>query len=135
MRLLIDTNILLEIILAQEKAREAQSLLSRTEEHVFFISDYCLHSIGVLLFRRRRHKTFWEIIEDLIFNAGMLVVSLSIKEMESVVRVAQRFRLDFDDAYQYVAAKKYQLTLVSFDTDFDRTERGRQTPVAIMGTG
>ncbi|MBI4321425.1 MAG: hypothetical protein HY675_23275 [Chloroflexi bacterium] len=33
---------------------EAGDLLSRTEEHAFFISDYCLHSVGLLLFRRKR---------------------------------------------------------------------------------
>lgn len=27
----------------------------------------------------------------------------------------------------YVIAEKYNLTLVSFDNDFDRTERGRHT--------
>nr|HID14904.1 PIN domain-containing protein [Anaerolineae bacterium] len=42
------------------------------------------------------------------------------------------FRLDFDDAYQYVAAEEYGLTLVSFDTDFDRTERGRKTPAQVL---
>ena len=134
MRLLIDTNIVLEIILEQERAREARSLLSLTEEHVFFLSDFSLHSLGVLLFRRRQQKTYWEIIEDLVFNGGMAVISLSVDEMESVVKVAERFELDFDDAYQYVAAEKHQLALVSFDGDFDRTERGRQTPGAIMGT-
>jgi hypothetical protein len=37
--------------------------------------------------------------------------------------VAKKFALDFDDAYQYVVAEKYDLQLVSFDADFDRTER------------
>lgn len=45
---------------------------------------------------------------------------------------AERFRLDFDDAYQYVAAEKHNLTLVSLDADFDRTERGRKTPTQIL---
>jgi hypothetical protein len=45
----------------------------------------------------------------------------------------KRFRLDFDDAYQYVAAEKHDLTLVSFDADFDRTDRGRKTPVDVLG--
>ena len=135
MRLLIDTNIVLEIILEQERAREARSLLSLTEEHVFFLSDFSLHSLGVLLFRWRQQKPYWEIIEDLVFNGGMAVISLSVDEMESVVKVAERFELDFDDAYQYVAAEKHQLAVVSFDGDFDRTERGRQTPSAVMGTG
>jgi predicted nucleic acid-binding protein len=40
----------------------------------------------------------------------------------------QRFHLDFDDAYQYVAAERYGLTIISLDADLDRTERGRRTP-------
>jgi predicted nucleic acid-binding protein len=47
--------------------------------------------------------------------------------------VRRKFGLDFDDAYQYLAAVKYNLTLVSFDSDFDRTERGRRTPAEVAG--
>jgi len=43
-----------------------------------------------------------------------------------------RMKLDFDDAYQYVAAEKHNLTLVSFDADFDRTDRGRKTPAELL---
>ena len=43
-------------------------------------------------------------------------------------QVSRRFGLGFDDAYQYVAAERCGLTIVSFDRDFDRTERGRKTP-------
>ena len=42
------------------------------------------------------------------------------------------YRLDFDDAYQYVAAEFHGLTLVSLDVDFDRTPRGRLTPAAAL---
>lgn len=49
-----------------------------------------------------------------------------------VEQIARLFRLDFDDAYQYVAAEEYGLTLVSFDADFDRTERGRKTPAEVL---
>ena len=55
MRLLLDTNIFLEVILEQKRSEEARALLSKVEEHEFFISDYSLHSIGLLLFRRRQH--------------------------------------------------------------------------------
>jgi len=58
MKLLLDTNIFLEIILEQENAQEARDLLSRVGAHELFVSDYSLHSIGLLLFRRRQHDVF-----------------------------------------------------------------------------
>ena len=36
--------------------------------------------------------------------------------------------LDFDDAYQYAVAERYDLTIVSFDHDFDQTKKGRVLP-------
>lgn len=55
--------------------------------------------------------------------------------MHRMVSVMQQFRLDFDDAYQYAAAGKHTLTLVSFDADFDRTDRGRKTPQEVLTIG
>jgi len=128
MRLLLDTNIFLEVILEQERAGEAQSLLSAIEEHEFFLSDYSLHSIGLLLFRRRQHEVFRQFLIDMFLEAGVAIVALSAWEMDGVIQVAKRFSLDFDDAYQYAVAERYGLTIISFDSDFDRTEKGRRTP-------
>lgn len=52
--------------------------------------------------------------------------------MDAVALVAERFDLDFDDAYQYTVAERRNLTVVSFDSDFDRTDRGRRTPAQIL---
>ncbi|MBC7343880.1 MAG: PIN domain-containing protein [Clostridia bacterium] len=52
--------------------------------------------------------------------------------MEDIIHAAQQFGLDFDDAYQYAVAAHYKLTIVSFDSDFDRTERGRKTPRELL---
>jgi len=60
------------------------------------------------------------------------VISVSTDQMEAVIDASEKFRLDFDDAYQYVAAEEQGLILVSFDADFDRTTRGRKTPAAIL---
>lgn len=51
--------------------------------------------------------------------------------MEGVIQSALRFGLDFDDAYQYTLANHYGLTIVSFDSDFDRTEKGRKLPAEL----
>ena len=60
------------------------------------------------------------------------MLGLSVEDLDVVVKDAHRFSLNFDDAYQYVTATKHNLTLISFDADFDRTERGRQTPQAVL---
>ncbi len=128
MKLLIDTNIFLEVVLAQSKATDAKELLSKTEEHEFFISDYSLHSIGLLFFRRKQHDVFRQFLTDMISIAGIRMIALLPADMGDVINTAQKFSLDFDDAYQYIVSEKYGLTIISFDSDFDRTEKGRKTP-------
>src|SRR3990172_6352038 len=128
MRLLIDTNILLEIILEQEKADEARALLSRTDDQWLCMSDFGLHSIGLLLVRRKQPDIFRQFVQDMIVDGGVAVSSLAAEDMESVLEASEKFNLDFDDAYHYAVAGKHGLILVSFDADFDRTQRGRRTP-------
>jgi hypothetical protein len=60
------------------------------------------------------------------------MVSLSYEDMGNVIEVSARFNLDFDDAYQCVVAEKYNLKIISFDSDFDRTELGRKTPREVL---
>lgn len=58
MRLLVDTNIFLEILLEQNRAEEAKDLLRKVDQHDFFISDFALHSVGLLLLRQRKPEVF-----------------------------------------------------------------------------
>ncbi|MBT9149657.1 MAG: PIN domain-containing protein [Dehalococcoidia bacterium] len=60
------------------------------------------------------------------------MLRLAAEDAKELDRVAQRFNLDFDDSYQYLVAERYGLTIVSFDSDFDRTERGRKAPKDLM---
>ena len=131
MKLLIDTNIFLEVILAQSRATDAKDLLSKTEEHEFFISDYSLHSIGLLFFRRKQHDVFRRFLADMFAIANIRMISLLSIYMENVINIALKFGLDFDDAYQYTVAEQYGFTIISFDSDFDKTKTGRQTPDQI----
>src|SRR5689334_3903370 len=107
MRALLDTNIFLEIILSQEKAEDAKSLLLKSAEHEFFLTDYSLHSIGLLLFRRKQHDAFRAFIEDILINGGIGLLSLLPDDMGSVISASQEFSLDFDDAYQYTVASRH----------------------------
>jgi predicted nucleic acid-binding protein len=46
--------------------------------------------------------------------------------------ISKKFNLDFDDAYQYTLAEKNDFFVVSFDSDFDRTERKRKIPSELF---
>ncbi len=96
-----------------------------------FISDLSLHSIGIFLFKLQKHKLFDSFLEDLVID-GIGELSLKPHELKRLGTVSQEFQLNFDDAYQYAVAEKYNYTLVSFASDFDNTERGRKTPVEVL---
>jgi predicted nucleic acid-binding protein len=130
-RLLIDTNVFLELLLAQNQADQARRVLENTASHSLHISDYSLHSIALLLLRRQQADTFRLFLSDVFSRAGVLMLALAPGDLATVVDFAQRFRLDFDDAYQLTVAEQHNLTIVSFDSDFDRTPRGRKTPAQL----
>lgn len=132
MKLLLDTNIFLEILLSQEKSKEAILLLSNTNKYDFFISDFSLHSIGILLFRRRQHEIFKKFFDDIIIGGIATLITLPFREFDRIIKYAQQFNLDFDDAYQYALSEYYGLTIVSFDSDFDNTIKGRKTPAELL---
>lgn len=131
MRLLVDTNVFLEVLLAQSRAAEARKFLQNSPAHELFTTDYTVHSIGLLLFRRKQPNIFSQFVDDVFIRSGAAMLSLNPAELEAVVNGASRFGLDFDDAYQYATAERHSLSIVSFDTDFDRTPHGRMLPSQV----
>jgi hypothetical protein len=68
----------------------------------------------------------------LFLSEVIALLRLGVEDMAKISEIAQTFGLDFDDSYQYVAAEKFNLELLSFDRDFDRTPRGRKTLEEVM---
>jgi predicted nucleic acid-binding protein len=132
MRFLVDTNVWLELLLNQQRAQEVRSLLEQREGSDFALTEFSLYSIGIVLTRLNKDAAFENFIADALEQAGTRVIRLGPADMTSLLAARRQFRLDFDDAYQYVAAEKHNLTLLSFDADFDRTARGRKTPAALQ---
>ena len=129
---LLDTNILLELLLNQKKADEVERLLLETPQEMLCISEFSLDSIGVALVRRKMPDVFLKAVEDMLLLGGIRLLRLGPEDMQRVIQASRQFKLDYDDAYQYALAEKYNLILVSFDSDFDRTKRGKATPADIL---
>jgi hypothetical protein len=125
---LVDTNIWLERLLDQEKSAEVAYFLEKTPSRNISITDFSLHSIGIILTKLNHLETLRKFVQDLFVEGEVSLIHLEAEDIDRLTEVIQQFKLDFDDAYQYVAAEKYSLTLISFDIDFDRTKAGRKTP-------
>jgi len=130
---LVDTNVWLERLLDQEHSDEVGRLLARVTPEQLGITDFALHSIGVVLSRLQRMDVLLRFVQDVLVDAAVVLIRLEPPDLQRLTEVAEQFRLDFDDAYQYTAAEKNGLTIVSFDHDFDRTERGKRTPEEVLG--
>ncbi len=131
MRFLVDTNVWLELLLEQQRAEEVRQLLGKHEGPDFAITEFSLYSIGIALTRLNKGEAFTRFIADALEQAGTRAVRLGLADMRDLLRASRQFGLDFDDAYQYSAAEKHNLTLLSFDADPDRTLRGRKIPAMI----
>jgi hypothetical protein len=132
--LLLDTNIILEIALEQDNAQECVNLLEQYDKIDFFISDFSIHSIGVILNKRNNLEKFDKLIEDLRLVLKAILSLDHYYDLKRLINIMKVFDLDFDDAYQYRIAEKYKLTIVSFDKDFDKTKLGKRTPTEILQT-
>ena len=123
---LVDTCVWLEELLVQEKIPEVDDFFDKVNPQLVHITDFSLYSIGIVLSRLKKYELYEDFLSDTMIDSGVRKLQLNILDLKRVLFNEREFKLDFDDAYQYTAAEKLNLTLVSFDSDFDRTERGRK---------
>jgi predicted nucleic acid-binding protein len=129
---LLDTNIWLERLLGQEQSKIVGELLDNLESSEIVMTDFSLHSIGVICNRLKQRDVFLKFVEDVLINSSVRIVNIPPNQMKRLVEIMNRFNLDFDDAYQYVAAEIEKAVIVSFDKDFDKTDQGRLTPMQVI---
>jgi predicted nucleic acid-binding protein len=124
--------VFLELLLEQKESESVRALLSSKTPDELGISDLAFHSLGIILYQKNAAHLFSDLVRDLFGEGGIAIFALGSDDMVRLEQVATTFSLDFDDAYQYVVAEKFGLTLVSFDTDFDRTGLKRIIPSRIL---
>ena len=112
---LVDTNIFLEILLEQARKTMCKNFL-RTHAGHLHISDFSLHSIGVILLRNGKDEVFKKFAQDVLPNAE--IVTLTKDNYPNLIEDKMAFGLDFDDVYQFNIVKETGLTLVTMDKDF-----------------
>jgi uncharacterized protein len=117
---LIDTNIFLEILLNQEKKELCKDYLNSKFGQIV-ISDFSLHSIGVILFKNKRFEIYSSFINDVL--PRIKIITLPKENYPQVRTVAEQFNLDFDDAYQVTVAEGFKLIITTMDSDFEKVKQ------------
>ncbi len=114
---LIDTNIYLEILLGQACKEECKDFLSDNANNLY-LSDFSLHSIGVILFRYDKKAEFQEFYNDIYPTVKIITLNY----YNSLFNNSLKYKLDFDDLYQYCVAKENGLKIVTMDRDFKKVD-------------
>ena len=131
-RYLVDTNVWLERLLDQEKSEIASRFFALIPTDELFVSDFSIHSIGVILSRLKKLDVFEKFIDDLFVNGQLEQLYLDTVDLLDVITNIQKYKIDFDDAYQVSIAQKYDLTLITFDKDFNVKGIKKNTPDEIV---
>jgi len=104
---LIDTNIWLERLLDQDKSAIVSQFLDTIPLNQIFISDFTLHSIGVILTKFNKLDILDIFVNDLFFNGLIEQIFLDPRDFADIISNINKYKLDFDDAYQLTLSQKY----------------------------
>lgn len=91
---------------AHEEAREFLEALLANEAA---ITEFTLYSIGIILTRHGRGSEFQLFLQETIHGGGVDRIRLGPEGLDEVAGLADEGELDFDDAYQLVAARRSNL--------------------------
>jgi predicted nucleic acid-binding protein len=128
---LVDTNVWLERLLNQAKSAEVGQFLSKISSSDLYVTDFAFHSICVILSGLTRTNVLIDFVQDVFIDGDVNLISIKPNDSQLLVDAIDKHKFDFDDAYQYVAVKQNALTLVSFDSDFDRLPSLRKPQVRL----
>ncbi len=133
--LLIDANIILEVLLEQERYKECEGFLEKVRrgEIDASISRFNLYSIELIMIRYGKIKELKLFLTLLSTFRGLAIITTSPTDDVHILEVMKKFNLDFDDAINYYIVKKYKMKgIVSFDKHFDKTDIKRIEPVDVL---
>ena len=122
MRLLLDANIFLEVLLEQQQAKVAGELLENTAAHELCVSDFALHAVCLIALRQRAFQVLRQFLEDTVIPGSLNILVIPPEELTEVLDAVQMLGLDFDDAYQFTIAKAHGLAIVTQDHHFERVK-------------
>jgi uncharacterized protein len=129
---LLDSNIWMQLARDRPHADEVRAFLEAIPYDRLYVTDFAVNSIALNFERRQQLSELPLFLELSTIGTDVAVLGLDVRGIRSAVDAALKLGLDYDDAYQYTVAELHDLAIVSLDADFDKTPRGRLTPVDAL---
>jgi predicted nucleic acid-binding protein len=129
--LLIDTNIFLEVMLAQTKRKACMDFLTavRAGRQKATVTDFTIYSIMIILDGRGKLRELDRFLRSLSAYKGLTLYATSLEDKVDAVELAANGEFDVDDAVQYASARRLRVkAVVSLDRDFDNRDIPRTDP-------
>ena len=95
-RLLIDSSVLLEFLLDQERADEVARFFERTPQAALYVTDFAFHSVALILVSRKRGEALARFVKDLLGVRRVMLLRLTPDEVVSLAARTSELGLDFD---------------------------------------
>ncbi len=128
---LLDTNIFLEVLLAQSRKEECKALLRliRDGKKTAVITDFTIHSIIVAMDNLNKLKELKTFLSSLTAYKGLHIYQTTIADEIKAVDIALTQQLDMDDSIQYSSALAVNAeAIISYDKHFNNQQIPRQHP-------
>jgi predicted nucleic acid-binding protein len=129
--LLVDTNVFLEVMLAQAKRKACIRFLNAVKlgKEKAAVTDFSIYSIMIILDGRGKLRELDRFLRSLSAYKGLTLYATSLEDKVNAVELAVNGEFDVDDAVQYASARSLRAkAVVSLDRDFDNHEIPRMDP-------
>ena len=130
--MLIDSNIIFSLLLEQNDYRETEKLFDAIA-HLSLkvqILDFALYSMVLNFVRKGNNEEIQQFLATLDSSENISIYRPKPAEISEALKIT--INLDLDDKLHYYLAKKKNLTLISYDQDFDKTDLERLTPAQAL---
>ena len=128
---IVDTNIFLEVLLAQNRKDECEDFLNslRTGKKTGIITDFTVHSIIVIMSNFNRIRELKLFLFSLTAYKGLKIYHITLTNEINAAEIALNQNLDMDDAIQYSTALALNVeAIVSLDKHFNNLKIPRKEP-------
>ena len=82
---LVDTNVWVELLLEQEKAKEVRRFLEKIDPKLLYMTEFTLYSINIVLVRLKKMELLRRFVRDTIPNISL--VRLFPEDLDRVLQI------------------------------------------------